>query len=1020
MRNTFYTLGLLALYVVLAVLFPEYISRALFMIPIVITIVMGYVGGWKQGVFAAGFGLTAAMLLLGTEVVPANDFAFRIMSFLIITAGVNYTQYLRDQYEVASSTMEAQDKRLSIISNSLSDVLITIDDKSIITLVNPAVENTFGWTAEELIGKPLTMLMPEDLREQHLKGFNRYVASGKKTIDWKGIEVIGLKKDGTKFPIEISFGEFNDGQSRHFSAVLRDISIRKEYDKKMQQLAAIVESTEDAIIGKDTEGFITSWNKGAEQLYQYKESEVIGKHVTVLFPEDKIPEEARILKKILAGERISNYESIRKKKDGTLFPVSITISPIKNSEGQVIGASKIARDISQRKAQELELERSRERYKTFIDNSEEAIWMIEYRPPVDLTAPTEKQINDMYAHGYITEANATMTELYKLGSREDVLGKPVAVVSPRTKQGDAFLKEFINNGYTMFGYESVSVDQDGNTRYGSTSFKGIVYNDKLVRAWVVQRETTNQKLQEQEIKKSEERYKAFIENSDEGIARIEFRTPIDTSLPVHVQVEKFFGDGYIAETNDATAKIMGMESADRILHRPINEIEVRSEGDSRFLKLFIENHYSMKDFESSEQLQDKVKYHSTSMKGIIEDGKWVRAWMVRRDITRQKEGQVERERLLKQAEEAKRSLEIASAEKDRFLANLSHELRTPLVSILGYSAMLLDTPPESDAARKMIETINKNAKLQVQLIEDLLDLSRIISGKIELKKANFPIGTWVTDGIDTFRKQATDKGLTIIEKVEDCSFYGDRKRLSQVILNLLSNAVKFTEKGTITVCARCSPEFLTLRIVDTGIGIDPKNFGMLFQPFKQIDSSSTRAKQGLGLGLSIVKNIVELHKGKVTVESKLGEGSEFTVYLPAMTGKDVVEHQEQVQVSPNVTFKGITMLLVEDDPDSAGFIKYLYEQKGATVDWVDSAKKAREKLVQNKYNLYIFDLSMPEEDGISLIKSLRDGGDKTKAVALTAFADVYYEKKAIESGFDMFLKKPSSLSALLSVINLIR
>jgi CheY-like chemotaxis protein/anti-sigma regulatory factor (Ser/Thr protein kinase) len=366
-------------------------------------------------------------------------------------------------------------------------------------------------------------------------------------------------------------------------------------------------------------------------------------------------------------------------------------------------------------------------------------------------------------------------------------------------------------------------------------------------------------------------------------------------------------------------------------------------------------------------------------------------------------------------------LEIASAEKDRFLANLSHELRTPLVSILGYSAMLLDTPPDSENFKKMVSTINKSAKHQVQLIEDLLDLSRIISGKIELKKDFFNVAELAGDSVDTIRNLAAQKGLEIEESYENCRFYGDRKRLSQVFLNLLSNAVKFTEKGKICLTFRCTKDYLTIKITDTGIGIDPNKFHLLFQPFKQLDSSSTRAKTGLGLGLSIVKNIVDLHNGKVTVESKVGEGSEFTVFLPVLQA-GIIDEADSIHKTPTsvVTFEGVKMLLVEDDPDSAEFVKYLYEQRKAKVDWADSAKGARELIEKNKYDLYLFDLSMPLEDGISLIKSVRAKGDKTKAVALTAFADTFYEKTALDSGFDMFLKKPSSLLEMLSVIKLIR
>jgi PAS domain S-box-containing protein len=893
-----YTIVLLALYIFLTNLFPEYAARALFSIPILTSLAVGYLGGWRQGVLASLLGLLCASLVIAMGVVPNNDFIFRVISFVIIAGGINYTQYLKDQYDSTAETVNTQNRRIA-------------------------------------------------------------------------------------------------------------------------EMAAIVESSDDAIISKSLEGIVKTWNLGAEKLFGFTAEEIVGKPLLMVFPEGYVKEEEKILGMMRRGERLDHYETIRKHKDGHLIDVSLTVSPVVNKEGKVIGVSTIARDITEQKKYRRELQRSSERYKTFIENAEAAIWLVEYRNPIDINLPIDKQIDLMFSEGYTAEANQKTAEVYGKENILDFIGKSTMMLSPRTSEADEFLKMFIKQNYAVIDLD-VTTEKDGISRYGSVTFKGILEDSKLTRAWVVIRDTTQKRLQEQELERGKQRYQAFIENSEEGIARIEFRTPISTSWKQEDQVNAFFKSGYIAEANAATAKIIGMPSVESILNTPIGQIEVKSEGDARFLRLFIENGYSLQDFDSTEKKGDKLYYHSTSMKGIIENGNWVRAWMVRRDVTAQKEYLIERERLLQAAEDAKKSLEVASAEKDRFLANLSHELRTPLVSILGYSAMLLETEPKSEDAKKMITTINKNAKLQVQLIEDLLDLSRIISGKIELKKEFFDVSELAKEAVETFRKQAEDKGLNIEEEYGDCKFYGDRKRLSQVFLNLMSNAVKFTDKGNVGIHVRCSEDFLTLKVVDSGIGIDPKNFPLLFQAFKQVDSSSTRAKQGLGLGLSIVKNLVELHGGEVLVDSKLGEGSEFTVHLPVVQTTVVEKAEEIISTPVSTSFEGVKMLLVEDEPDSAGFIKYLYEQKGAKVNWVDSAKKARNCIEKDKYDLYIFDLSMPEEDGISLIKSVRAKGDVTKSVALTAFADTYYETKALEAGFDMFLKKPSSLKELLSVIKLIR
>lgn len=787
-------------------------------------------------------------------------------------------------------------------------------------------------------------------------------------------------------------------------------------NEELLLMSAIVESSDDAIIGKNLKGIINSWNKGAETLFGYTPEEVIGKSIKMLFTHENYPEEDTILSKLKNSESISHYETTRVKKDGTVFPVSVTVSPIKNSDGIVVGGSNITRDITIRKQYEENLAKSQERYKTFVENSEEAIFLIEYENPVDIRLPVDEQINIIQTSGRITEANVKMAQLYGFKKVSDVIGKEISSFIPPTETGKDILKKWIANNYSITNYESKSIDNQGHTRFGSSSFKGIIEGGKITRAWAVQRETTEQKLREQELNNSQERYKTFIENNEFAIWRNEFRQPVSISLSYDEQADKFFKEAYVAEANKATLQYFDKDSIEDIIGKPIETVGTRTAGDDRFIRMFLEKGYNIKDYESSQTINGVRRHYSTSMVGILDSGYWIRTWIIRRDITEQKENLIEKERLLAQTSEAKAALEIASLEKDRFLANLSHELRTPLVSVLGYSSMLLEVAVDKEQTQKMLTTINKNAKLQLQLIEDLLDISRIISGNIELKKEYFSVNEVASDAIETFKQQADNKGLKITAHLSECYFYADRKRIMQVMLNLLSNAIKFTEKGEVQLCITCSDRFVTIKVKDTGMGIDSKDFSKLFKPFKQLDSSATRSKQGLGLGLSIIKTIADLHKGKINVQSKVGEGSEFTVYFPRAAG---IEGQNKEGSIKSITFKDIKILIVEDDADSAGFIKYLYEQKGAEVDWASSAKEGREKLTNKTYNLYIFDLSMPEENGISLIKSLREKKDTTKAVALTAFADTYYEKLALDSGFNKFLQKPSSLSDLLSVRNLL-
>lgn len=613
---------------------------------------------------------------------------------------------------------------LESLTDSVTDTILTIGADNKILFCNQASEKVFGWKSQELVGQDLTVLIPERLREPHKLGFKRYLSSGKKTIDWKSVESVGLHKDGTEFPIELSFGEYKKGRERRFSGVLRDITQRREYESKANQLSAIVKFSDDAIISKDLNGVIQSWNTGAENIFGYTEKEILGKNIRILFSPEKLQEEDEIIAKIKRGEVIEHYPTARIRKDGTSVPVSITASPIKDASGNVIGASKIARDISS-----------------------------------------------------------------------------------------------------------------------------------------------------------------------------------------------------------------AVQAAE------------------------------------------------------------------------------EKERLLLDATELKRAAEWANQEKDRFLASLSHELRTPLVSVLGYATLLAKNKLKGEETMIAIETIQRNSQLQVGLIEDLLDVSRIVSGKISINKSVFSIKEVVETSVNTIAPQVKEKNLSLTVNVEDVAIHADKKRISQILLNLLVNAVKFTQKGSIEIIGIAKNGFLEVSVSDTGLGIKEENLGKIFEQFTQVDSSSTRTYGGLGLGLSIVRRLVDIHGGNIEVVSEFGKGTVFTFSIP--TAVETVSGT--LEGSEEVVLAGVSVLILEDNVDTAEYLKVFYTLHGAEIDTAHSVKRARELLSGKTYDLYLCDIAMPDEDGYSFITSVREKGDKTPAVALTAYSNPDITNKA----FDRYLRKPASEEELLDIKSLL-
>lgn len=261
----------------------------------------------------------------------------------------------RTQRERAASDLRDSAERLRTILETAVEGIITIDERGIVESFNLAAERIFGFKAAEVIGKNVSVLMPSPHHEQHDSYLANYRHTGHAKIIGIGREVAGRRKDGTVFPMDLSVSEVRLAKRRLFTGFIRDITVRKEAEKALVHYAALVESSDDAIIGKTLEGFVTSWNKGAEAVFGYARGEMVGKPISVLIPPDRKDEEPEILKKIKRGESVDHYETLRRRKDGKLIDISVTISPIRDADGKIIGASKVARDITERKRLEREI-----------------------------------------------------------------------------------------------------------------------------------------------------------------------------------------------------------------------------------------------------------------------------------------------------------------------------------------------------------------------------------------------------------------------------------------------------------------------------------------------------------------------------------------------------------------------------------------------------------------------------------------------------------------------------------------
>jgi PAS domain S-box-containing protein len=619
-------------------------------------------------------------------------------------------------------------------ATELPTALLETDLYGVITAWNKDAEQIFGHTASQAVGQPLSQFIaPARRREQ--EELTARAGRGETTE----IETLGVRRDTSLLPLTITATPCRDAESIvGVSLVIRDVSSRRRVEPGVLRLAAIVESSDDAIVGKDLNGIVFSWNRAAERIFGYTADEMIGRSIRTIIPADRQSEEDEVIAKIHRGERVHHFETLRRRKDGTLLPISLTISPIRGPDGIVIGASKIARDITERK-----------------------------------------------------------------------------------------------------------------------------------------------------------------------------------------------------------------------------------------------------------------------------------------------QAEAERARLLSLAQEASRL-------KDEFLATLSHELRTPLNAILGYTRMLRSGLIAPDKRARALDTIERNATSLTEIIEDVLDVSRIISGKIRLNVRPVDLGTVIRESLDAVRPAADARGISIECSFEstDARVSGDPERLQQILWNLVSNAVKFTDRGgKVDVSLGHSESHVEVRVHDTGIGIAPEFLPYVFERFRQGDAGVTREYGGLGLGLAITKHLVEMHGGTISVSSAgLGAGATFTLRLPVI-GAGTKErevprvppraHRAGVEI-PMAALRGVAVLAVDDDVDALMMVREILEAAGASVTTADSARQALLLMDINPPDVLLADVAMPKMSGFELIGEVRKSTNprirNLPAAALTAYARSEDRAHAVRSGFQLHLAKPIDPGELMEAI----
>ena len=658
-------------------------------------------------------------------------------------------------------------------------------------------------------------------------------------------------------------------------------------------LAALIESADDAIISKTLDGIITSWNKGAQRIFGYTADEVIGKPVTILIPKGHEDEEPAILARLRAGKRIEHYETTRVRKDGRLVDVSLTVSPIKGPNGETVGASKIARDITEQKQGRRALDEASERLKLALDAARLGDWSWDARTDITTMSETAANLFGIPPGPYMTW----------------------------------------------------------------TDMRNLLHPDDRERAKVAVEN-------------------ALATHTDYDI---EYRLARDDNVEVWVSSR---GRGIYDDHGTVTGMLGFLQD---ISTRKKNEETLRQQAEA----LLTLNETAQKARADAEQAA------------------------------------AQNERLYRQAEESSRL-------KEEFLATISHELRTPLSAILGWTRMLRMGQLSEENAAKALDTIERNARAQAQLVDDLLDVSRIITGKLRMDVRPADPNSFIDAAVEAVKPAADAKGVRV-QKVVDTgliSIPGDPVRLQQVVWNLLSNAIKFTPRGgRVQIYSQRVNSHLEIVVSDTGQGISPDFLPHVFDRFRQADQKTSRQHGGMGLGLAIVRHLVEMHGGSVRASSE-GEdkGATFTVMLPIApvyqidsSGSRVHPAARDLLPANDITDRldDLTILIVDDEADTRELLKQGLEYCGAKVRVAGSAAEALNELKLALPDIVISDIGMPGSDGYDFIREVRRlpaaTGGKIAAIALTAYTRIEDRLQALRAGYDMHVPKPVELAELVAV-----
>ena len=872
---------------------------------------------------------------------------------------------------------------------------------------NPAMARMYALQRpDDLIGKTLDFMLPS--ADAAARAYLRSIIDA----GYRVTDVESAERDAhgdIRFFLNSMMGVVEHGRLVSVWGTQREISDRKRAEAVQGYLAAIVESSDDAILSKNLDGIIQSCNRAAERMFGYPADELIGKSVRILLPPDRQAEEDFILDRIRAGERVDHFETVRVTKDGRPIDISLTVSPVLDASGAIIGISKTAREITEQKRIAAAFAAQQEWFRVTLGSIGDGVIASNADGTVRFMNATAERLTGWRADEAHGRALEDVFHIVNEKTRE-VIDNPAALV--------------MRLGETVgLANHSVLISRHGVERPIADSGAPIRADDgRMLGVVLVFRDVSEDRRAEEAIAEQREWFETTLESIGDAVIATDVRGRVAFMNPVAEHLTGWRLDAAIGSPCSDIFRILNEQS-----RRPVENPVTRVLADGVVVGLA--NHTVLIAADGTERPIDDSGAPIRNREGRI-----VGVVLVFRDVTDRRRAEferqtasVERERLLEAERAARTEAERASRVKDEFVAMVSHELRTPLNAIQGWTQLMSRRETDPSVLDRGLEVIARNTRVQVQLLSDLMDISRIVSGKLHLEVQPVNLAAVIVGAVETVQQQADAKAVMVRQQLDAKigPIAGDPARLEQVMSNLLSNAIKFTPPGgRVSVTLRAVDGHAEVRVADNGIGIRREVLPHVFDPFQQANSSITRRHGGLGLGLAIVKYLVDQHGGIVQADSAgEGEGATFTVLLPAglpATTETVRPESQRGESYVPVSLDGVRVLVVEDEPDTREFLHRLLQTNGAIVIVASSAAEAWAALEMTPIDVLISDIGLPDVDGYDLLQRVRrEGPESAKgvpAIAVTAYARTEDRTRALLAGYQAHIAKPVESTGLLATI----